>query len=199
MKKRLGIFVVLIAVLVFGISAQGAFASKEHYFGKTPRGQKIYYTVKSVKKHTIRKYASKPSKSDWKKYVKGVVDVSISFFDKKVGIPYSVVSAALGLKNDKVKINYGTRFFSDAQMHSIKERTFYIYEDKKHTKKRVVYKDQYGTGAIIHTLRNGVELTIIIGLKKCGIWTIKFYFKLLNKEYSNEMFKLWRRDDSWIY
>ena len=83
MKKRLGIFVVLIAVLVFGISAQGAFASKEHYFGKTPRGQKIYYTVKSVKKHTIRKYASKPSKSDWKKYVKGVVDVSISFFDKK--------------------------------------------------------------------------------------------------------------------
>lgn len=50
MKKRLGIFVVLIAVLVFGISAQGAFASKEHYFGKTPRGQKIYYTVKSVKK-----------------------------------------------------------------------------------------------------------------------------------------------------
>lgn len=184
MKKRLGIFVVLIAVLVFGISAQGAFASKEHYFGKTPRGQKIYYTVKSEKKHTIRKYASKPSKSDWKKYVKGVVDVSISFFDKKVGIPYSVVSAALGLKNDKVKINYGTRFFSDAQMHSIKERTFYIYEDKKHTKKRVVYKDQYGTGDLLYYVDPvGKHVHITRIKKKC-----KYDVKMKTRCFSNNSY-----------
>ena len=53
-KKRTYILVLVIAVIA--VSAQCSFASsKEHYFGKTPRGQKIYYTT-SVKSKFVCKF-----------------------------------------------------------------------------------------------------------------------------------------------
>ena len=168
-KRKRIVTMVMIFTIVFSACGTVSFAgSKEKYFGKTPGGKSIYYTVKNVKAHTIRKYAAKPSKADWNKYCKGLLDLSMVFANQSVAIPYSVACVAIGLMpKSNTYIRYGTRFFIDAQMHSIKQRTFYIYDNKKKTNKRVVYTDQYGTADLLYYIDPvGKNVTITLLKKK---------------------------------
>ncbi len=208
-KKRT--YILVLAIAVVAVSVQCSFASsKEHYFGKTPRGQKIYYTTSNVKAHNIRKYGTKLSKSNWKKFQKGTVDVAISFFQKKVGITYTVVTTALGLmQDDRVSVQYGTRFFADAQMHSIKERTFYIYEDTKHKRKRVVYTDQYGKGDLLYYVDPVGKNVHVTRIKKKCKYNITFKTRCFDSKsyikkrcginYNHRSKEVWNLDDQILF
>lgn len=179
MRKKLICVIVMCVVAITSCCSVSFAGTKEHYYGKTPNGKKVYYKEYTVKKYQIKKYAAKPSKKQWYSYAKGLVDVGMVFAKQKYAIPYSVLCAILGVKitDDNVSIAYGTRFFSQAQMHSIKERRFYIYNDKKKTSKRFVYNDQYGSADLnyyVDPVGKGLKIKCLKSKKNVRLKTEHF-------------------------
>ena len=209
MKKQ-RILCILLAVVIAIISCTSiSFAApKEQYFGKTSNGKKVYYKVYDVKVHDIKKYASKPTKNQWDKFAKGALDVSLSFANWKVGLSYAAICTLLGLgKGDNVSISYGTRFFDQAQMHSIKERRFYIYTNASKTNKRIVYKDQYGKADInnyIDPVGKGLKITCLKSKRNVTLKT-KYYdnksyiLKRCGVHWSHKSTEVWNLDSEVLY
>ena len=205
------IAIFLIATFIFSASmVTSSAASKEKYFGKTPNGQKIYYTVSKVKAHTIRKYAPKASKKDWDKYMKGAVDIALTVYKTKMSIPYGIVNTALGLlPKSNTYIRYGTRFFVDAQLHSIKQRTFYIYTNKAKTNKRVVYVDQYGTGDLLYYIDpvgKNVKIALLekrskrnVKLKTRCFDSTSYIKKRCGVNYNHKSKEVWKLDSEIVF
>lgn len=147
-RRRILCILTAMIITIAACTATGYAGAKEHYFGKTASGKSIYYVEKSITPYAIETPKKGTTEKKWKAFTKGAVDMGMAFASWKVGLTYAALCNILGVSKDKVTISHETTFYNEAQMHSIKERRFYIYTNKDKTNKRYVYTDQYGKGDI---------------------------------------------------